>query len=145
MAVTALLCLALSHGLAGEDEPGSVAGVDRVAAAVPALRCTCGSGGEVVTRDFPLARDPYRVEAVPVGRRFSFKAVWTEGSPATAGVNLYAYHQKKTGPVLLAEVKYRPPYPVIPGRALHGFTGAHYVYEPDTGAEMTFHCAWVTP
>jgi len=123
------------------------AGPGEGAGASPALtlRCTCGSGGEVVTRDFPPAVDPYRVEPVPVGRRFSFKAVWLEGSPATAGISLYAFHEKKSGPVLLTEVKYRPPYPRTESRVLHGFTGAHYVYEPDTGAEMTFHCAWVTP
>lgn len=107
------------------------------------LRCTFCYSGERITRDFPAAEDPYRVEAIPLGKQFTFKAVWTEGPPHIAGVSLYVYRSTKRGPRLVTEASYRPPYPVAPPGAFHGFTGLHFVYEPGMESEMTFYCGWV--
>lgn len=121
-------------------------------APAPSLRCTCTYADEPVVVDVTPTAEPYRVEAVPVGARFAFKAVWVTEPADRAGLNLYAYHRTKTGDVLLGEVKLRPPYPIVPPQAdgvasdvPYGFTGLHLVYEPDLHRELRFWCEWVRP
>ena len=110
----------------------------------PALRCTCAYADEPVTVDVTPTADPYAVAAVPVGRRFAFRAVWLR-EPGHEVLDLTAFHATKTGNVPLLQVKVPAPFPEAEAGAPFGFTGLHRVYEPDLGGELTFWCGRVTP
>ena len=109
------------------------------------LHCTCTYADEPVVVDVRPTTDPYRVEAVPVGRRFAFRAVWVAEPADQAALTLTVFHRAKDGDVPLTQVKLVPPYPAAGVEARYGFTGLHLVYEPDLGSELGFWCAWVTP
>lgn len=111
------------------------------ARAEPRVTCHCTYGGETVDVAVAPTEDPYRVADVPVGRRFLFRAVWVQAPAAEAALTLSVHRATKDGPVPLAEVKFRPPWPVAAPDAPHGFTGLHRVYEPTLGAELAFWCA----
>jgi len=108
------------------------------------LRCTCTYADEPVIVDVAPSADPYHVVAVPVGRRFAFRAVWLKEAGREV-LELVAYHATKAGDVPLTQVTYRAPFPPVAAEAPFGFTGLHRVYEPDLGSELTFWCAWGAP
>lgn len=122
-------------------------------APAPSLRCTVTYADEPVVIDVRPTTDPYRVQAVPVGRRFAFRAVWMAEPAERAALDLTVLHVTKGGDVPLAQVKLVPPYPDASadapstslGAGRYGFTGLHLVYEPDLGSELRFWCAWGNP
>ena len=109
------------------------------------LDCTCVHTGEVTVVHVTPTVDPYRVEAIPIGTRFLFKAVWTSGPDDEAAISLYTYHPTKDGPLPLTELKFRPPWPTAPTGTRYGFTGLQTVYEPSVAGDLQFWCAWVRP
>ncbi len=110
-----------------------------------AMDCTCVYTGEVTVVHVTPTRDPYHVEAVPIGTRFLFKAVWTAGPDDQAAINLYTYHPTNDGPLPLTELKFRPPWPAVPAGSRYGFTGQQVVYEPSVAGDLQFWCDWVRP
>lgn len=107
-----------------------------------AARCTLTYADEPVVVDVRPTTDPYRVKAVPVGRRFAFRAVWVAAPAHQAALDLTVFHVTKDGEVPLTQVKLVPPYPEVAPEARFGFTGLYLVYEPDLGSELRFWCAW---
>lgn len=115
------------------------------AAAPPWVRCTVTYADLPVVVDVRPTTDPYRVEAVPVGTRFAFRAVWVAEPAGQAALDLTVFHTTKDGDVPLTQVKLVPPFPEAAPDARYGFTGLHLVYEPDLGSELRFWCAWGRP
>jgi hypothetical protein len=108
----------------------------------PLLECTFTYGGEATVLDAGPTADPYRVAAVPIGRRFAARVVWSAGPDDQAAIAVYVYHPTADGPLLLAETKYRPPWPVAGAGSRNGFTGLHTVYEPDVAGELQWWCGF---
>ena len=109
----------------------------------PAVRCTAIYGGEARTFDVEATTNPYTVESLRFGsRRFEFKVVFVASPDDIAGVNIYTFYPTDQGPVLIHQAKYRPPYPVAAQGSPHGFTGLHFIYEPERSSEFQYWCAW---
>ena len=135
----AFLVAAASVPFAAEARRPAPARVSRP----PVLSCTCTYGGESTVLTVEPTAAPYRVEAVPIGARFLFKAVWVTEPAGEARVDLTVYQARKDGPAVpLHESRYRPPYPVPGAGGKGGFTGLQLVYEPDLSAELLFECDW---
>jgi hypothetical protein len=109
------------------------------------IACTLTSGGETTVVKVRPTAEPYRVEAVKVGSRFLFKAVWTDGPDDEAAVSIMVHHPAKDGPLPLHQLKYTPPWPATPPGARYGFTGRQVVYEPSVAADLQYWCDWVKP
>lgn len=86
---------------------------------------------------------PYEVAALPVGERFSFKAVLNDLPHEKGALNLYVYDRERGGEILLQEVKYTAPFPGSTANAEFGFTGHQFVYSP-SGREFEYWCAFKT-
>jgi hypothetical protein len=84
---------------------------------------------------------PYEVAALPVGERFSFKAVLRHVPHEKDALNLYVYDRERGGELLLQEVKYTAPFPGSSANAEFGFTGHQFVYSP-SGREFEYWCAF---
>lgn len=110
----------------------------------PFVRCTLKYA--VTTRQVEIrpAREPYEVASVPVGERFSFKAVLRDGPNRT--LNLYVYDREREPghEIPLQEVKYVAPFPASWANAEFGFTGHQYVYSPGA-REFEYWCGWSSP
>lgn len=98
---------------------------------------------------------PYTVAPTPIGSYFLFRVVFRQEPSELAGIKLYTYANRDTGPVIIHQASY--PYPVrntAPhGDFLHreasplagqgtdnGFTGLNLVYETMRDSELQYWC-----
>lgn len=111
----------------------------------PWLECTYSASNQTHTVRVEPTRDPYSVKELDVAGRFALKLVYVASPADVASFRVYAYELAEEGPVLLQEVKYRPPFAsgATPGRS--EFTGRQQVYAHQLGRELAYACAWVTP
>lgn len=99
--------------------------------------CHIVYGGEHFEVPVEPTDDPYRVAARPVGRYFTFKAVYVPPTGAHAVLALYVYGMASGEPVLIHQAKFRPP---LADHGEYGFTGFQSVYEPTKGSELQYWC-----
>lgn len=100
--------------------------------------CHIVYGGEHFEVPVEPTADPYAVAARPIGRYFTFKAVYVPPTQTHAVLSLYVYGMASGEPVLIHQVKFIPP---LVDQGAHGFTGFHSVYEPTKGSELQYWCA----
>ncbi len=103
------------------------------------LQCTYVYGGEEKVVRIPPTTDPYSVPLVELGDRLAWKAVYVAAPEELAVVSLYTYFLSEQGPVLIHQVKYRPPFPKTGSK---GFTGVQAIYEPRNSSELQYWCGW---
>lgn len=108
--------------------------------AAPLLRCQIEQGNKTFQLDFAPVDDPYRVKAVDINGRFSFKAVVIGDATRVDYIKLYTYSQLRRQPMLMHEVKYLAPV-AVPEPAPASLTGVHFVYSPRLERELQYGCA----
>ena len=116
----------------------------RKAASPPPAVCTLQYGGQSWATVVRATSDPYRVQPLKIEDAFEFKAVYVAAPADVAVLDLYTYFVFDKGPVILEQVKYRPPFPRNSSGSNGTFTGSHYVYGPN-GEELRYACRWVMP
>jgi hypothetical protein len=116
----------------------------RKAPSSPTVACTLQYGGQSWTTVVRATSDPYRVSPLKIEDAFEFKAVYVAAPADVAVLDLYTYFVLDKGPVILEQIKYRPPFPRNSSGSNGTFTGSHYVYGPD-GEELRYSCRWVVP
>ncbi len=104
-----------------------------------ALACTYVYGGIERSVSIPPTTDPYRVPLLDVAETLGWKVVYVAAPEPLAVVSVYTYSLSDTGPVLIHQAKYRPPFPEGGGK---GFTGLQMVYEPSYHGEFAYWCGW---
>jgi len=115
-----------------------------LAMAGPALAdsvaCHIIYGGENFTVDAAPTRDPYRAEAVKIGRYFKFKLVYAALPVTGESIKAYVYGVSTGTPVPIHQATWRPPFDA---RAEGwGFTGFHSLYEPSKSSEIQYWCQY---
>jgi len=78
--------------------------------ASPLLRCQVAYGGDTQTINSPVSSDPYLIQAIDIGGRFSFKAVMVGHDRRIDYIKLYAYLQTAHGDVPIQEARFDPPF-----------------------------------
>lgn len=114
------LCLALCLGSAAAQAETAVCHVDY--------------GGEVRRIVAGPTESPLAVPTVAVGSYFRFRVVFE----ARTAIKTYVYAERDAGPPLpLHQGVYA--WPPVAGTHF-GFTGLHYVYEPELEGELAYWC-----
>jgi hypothetical protein len=104
------------------------------------VRCHIIYGGENFTVDAAPTRDPYRAEAVKIGRYFEFKLVYAALPVTGESIKAYVYGVSTGTPVPIHQAPWRPPFDA---RAEGwGFTGFHSLYEPSKSSEIQYWCQY---
>jgi hypothetical protein len=104
------------------------------------VRCHIIYGGEDFTVDAIPTSDPYRVEAVKIGRYFEFKLVYAKLPVTGESIKAYVYGVSTGTPVPIHQATWRPPFEA---RAdAWGFTGFHSLYEPSKSSEIQYWCQY---
>jgi len=98
------------------------------------VACHLTYGGETQTIAAAPTTSPYTVPAVAIGSYFLFRIVFRQEPADLASIKLYAYAARATGPDLVHQASYA--YPL----AHAAFTGQNFVYEPQNGGELQYHC-----
>jgi hypothetical protein len=105
----------------------------------PKVLCHYTYGGEEKSLAVRPTRQPYTVEPIAVGSYFLLKVVLQTKPRDEAGINIYVYADKEPVPAPLSQVRFPfPPHNV--GADGYGFTGQHWVYEPNRDGEMQYWC-----
>lgn len=102
------------------------------------VRCHIIYGGENFTVDATPTGDPYRVEAVKIGRYFEFKLVYAKQAVTGESIKAYVYGVYTGTPVPIHQATWHPPFDTR-GDA-YGFTGFHSLYEPSKSSEIQYWC-----
>jgi hypothetical protein len=102
------------------------------------VRCHVIYGGEDFTVDAAPTSDPYRVEAVKIGRYFEFKLVYAKLPVTGESIKAYVYGVSTGTPVPIEQTSWRPPFDAR--NDAWGFTGFHSVYEPSKSSEIQYWC-----
>jgi hypothetical protein len=102
------------------------------------VRCHVVYGGEDFTVDAAPTSDPYRVEAVKIGRYFEFKLVYAKLPVTGESIKAYVYGVSTGVPVPIHQATWRPPFDAR--NDAYGFTGFHSVYEPNKSSEIQYWC-----
>jgi hypothetical protein len=120
---------------------GCAAPAQRAATAPPPphLECTCTSAGDSTTVRVDPTPDAYGAREIPLGDRFAMKFVYLTSPADVAGLRIYTFQTTNTGPVLVHQAKYWPPFARGPS-----FTGRQLVYDA-RGGELAYTCAWIAP
>jgi hypothetical protein len=109
-------------------------------AAATGVRCHIIYGGEDFTVDAIPTSDPYRVEAVKIGRYFEFKLVYARQPLTGESIKAYVYGVSTGTPVPIHQATWHPPFDTR-GDA-YGFTGFHSLYEPSKSSEIQYWCRY---
>ena len=102
------------------------------------VACAVSYGGETKLLEFAPTQNPYAVKAIDIAGRFAFKAVYVRKPWLAASIHVYAYRATSSGPRLLQEGKYAPPFATT-GDPRYGFTGRQLVYSNDQ-RELEYWC-----
>ena len=104
------------------------------------VRCHAIYGGENFTVDATPTSDPYRVEAVKIGRYFEFRLVYAKLPVTGESIKATIYGVSTGVPVPIAQAAWRPPFD--PRDDAYGFTGFHSLYEPSKSSEIQYWCRY---
>jgi len=117
--------------------------------------CHVTYGGETRHLEARPTTTPYNVVPTPIGSYFLFRIVFRQEPAELAGIKLYAYTNRDTGPVIIHQASY--PYPTgnaapqgdflrreaspLAGQGTdNGFTGLNRVYETVRDSELQYWC-----
>jgi len=101
------------------------------------VACHLDYGGAAHVVEARAVASPYEVAPVAIGSYFLFRIVFRREPADLAGIKLYAYADRDSGPVLIHQASYDYPPPSA-GR--HGFSGLHLAYEPVRDGELSYWC-----
>lgn len=99
--------------------------------------CHVTYGGTTRSVEALPVDSPYAVAATPIGSFFRFRVVFRRQPSELAGIKIYTYADRDSGPSLVHQAKY--PYPAAPAAA-DGFSGRQFVYEPLRDSELQYWC-----
>lgn len=108
--------------------------------------CHVTYGGETRHLEAGPTSTPYSIAPTPIGSYFLFRIVFRQEPAELAGIKLYTYTHRDTGPVIIHQASY--PYPVrnaapqgdfLQGTD-NGFTGLNLVYETVHDSELQYWC-----
>jgi len=101
------------------------------------VACHLTYGGETRLVEAGPTNAPYTVAPVSLGSYFLFRIVFRQAPADLAGIKLYTYADRDSGPVIIHQANF--PYPVK-SAAVNGFTGLNLVYEPVRDGELQYWC-----
>ena len=99
--------------------------------------CHLTYGGETQLVEAKPTDAPYAIEPISLGSYFLFRIIFRQAPADLAGIKLYTYADRDTGPVLIHQASF--PYPVK-NAAVNGFTGLNLIYEPVRDGELQYWC-----
>lgn len=99
--------------------------------------CHITYGGTTQQVEAHPVSSPYRVAPVSIGSYFLFRIVFQKEPADLAGIKLYTYADRDSGPVIIHQASYS--YPTM-NAAVNGFTGLNFVYEPVRDGELQYWC-----
>jgi hypothetical protein len=105
--------------------------------AAETVACHITYGGVTQLIEARPTTTPYELAPVAIGSYFLFRIVFRQEPADLAGIKLYAYVDRDSGPALIHQASYAYP---ISSATTHGFTGLHYVYEPVRDSELQYWC-----
>ena len=101
------------------------------------VACHITYGGETRIVEARPVDSPYGVETTAIGSFFLFRIVFRQQPADLAGIKLYTYADRDSGPVIVHQASHAYP----PARAsAHGFSGLNFVYEPVRDGELQYWC-----
>jgi hypothetical protein len=101
------------------------------------VACHVTYGGETRVIAAQATSAPYTVAPVAIGSYFLFRIVFREHPADLAGIKLYTYADRDTGPTIIHQASHG--YPPPAGTA-NGFSGLNFVYEPVRDGELRYWC-----
>ena len=111
--------------------------------------CHVNYGGEDQSIVALPVSSPYGVKGVEVGSYFLFRVVNQTTPPDLASVKVYTYANHDAGAAPIHQAQYSPAEVARSthqgGKADHGFTGLHWVYEPVRDGELRYWCELAKP
>ena len=107
------------------------------AALAESVVCHVSYGGTTQLIEALPVSSPYRVAPVAVGSYFLFRVVFQKEPADLAGIKLYTYADRDSGPVIVHQANYS--YPAA-NAAVNGFSGLNFVYEPVRDGELQYWC-----
>lgn len=108
-----------------------------LSAQAESVACHLTYGGETQLVETAPTNAPYVVAPVALGSYFLFRIVFRQTPADLAGIKLYTYADRDSGPVIIHQTSF--PYPVK-NAAVNGFTGLNLVYEPVRDGELHYWC-----
>ena len=108
--------------------------------------CHVSYGGTTELIEALPVVSPYRVAPVAVGSYFLFRIVFQKEPADLAGIKVYTYADRDSGPVIIHQANYSyPPANAAPQgelqrAAVNGFSGLNFVYEPVRDGELQYWC-----
>lgn len=116
------------------------------AAQADSVVCHVTYGGENRRIEARPTTAPYNVAPTPIGSYFLFRIVFRQEPAELAGIKLYTYANRDSGPLIIHQASY--PYPVRNATrqgdvllgANQGFSGLNLVYEPVRDGELQYWC-----
>lgn len=99
----------------------------------PLLRCFATYAGSTQVVESGVTADPYSVEAVDIGGRFTFKAVMVGTLDKVDYIKLYAYLQRRDKNIPIHQATYLPPFKAA-------LTPLNHLYAGDVERELQYHC-----
>ncbi|WP_265943834.1 hypothetical protein [Dechloromonas sp. A34] len=115
---------------------GALAGAATIAEA-DTVACHLTYGGQTQIVEARPSASPYNEAPVAMGSYFLFRIVYRQEPADLAGIKLYAYADRDSGPVIIHQASHPS---TAANRAKHGFTGLQYVYEPVRDGELQYWC-----
>jgi hypothetical protein len=106
-------------------------------AGAASVSCQVSYGGETQRIEAQPVASPYAVGTVSIGSFFRFRLVVRDEPADLAGIHIYTYADRDSGPSLIHQASY--PYPPV-NLPDSGFTGRHAVYEPLRDGELQYWC-----
>lgn len=101
------------------------------------VACHVTYGGATQVIEAGPVESPYGVTPTAIGSFFLFRIVFRREPAELAGIKLYAYADRDSGPTLIHQASYA--YPAS-NAAVDGFSGRHAVYEPMRDGELQYWC-----
>ena len=99
--------------------------------------CHIEYGGESRLIEAAPTSAPYAELPTAIGSFFLFRIVFRTEPRDLAGIKLYTYANRDSGPTLLHQASYA--YPPL-NATVDGFTGRNFVYEPMRDGELEYWC-----
>lgn len=101
------------------------------------VACHVTYGGETQLIEAQPVDSPYGVGTTRIGSYFLFRIVFRRQPAELAGIKLYAYADRDSGPSLIHQASYA--YPASQA-SVGGFSGRQFVYEPLRDGELQYWC-----
>lgn len=112
-----------------------------LAAQAEGVVCHLTYGGETRHLEAGPTPAPYNVAPAAIGSYFLFRIVFRQEPADLAGIKLYTYADRDSGPVIIHQASYLYP---LSNAAVNGFTGLNFVYEPVRDGELQYWCELTT-